>query len=398
MTSTESLRGRIVLMIAHVAGMIDLVALPVWVGTLMAHNGFDAQRAGGLVTLFLAGVVVASLAFGPRFHRLPARVVAPAAYLLAAAAFAAMTQVEAYVSIAILHAIAGLAAGCGLSFVHGTFGRTANPHRTWAIAGLSLGIFAIVFFGAAPALIQRYGGHALFLLFMSAMALAAFVTAVDFPAVPAAQAASAAQASRGGATRDAATMPAIVWWAIVGVVCMAINQSMLFSFVERIGAARGFSAEQVIGVLVAVGFVNLTPAVLAALLQRRLPARKVAVAGPIAQALVALTITQATHFAPYAVGACASVFVMIFAHTFVFGLIAGADPSGRAVALTPAMLMTGSATGPLLGGTLAVYSGFESIGYAAVAIAAIGALSFARFGAALRGQLPTAAAPAVEAS
>ena len=34
--STENWSGRIVLMVAHCAGMVDLVALPVWVGTLIS--------------------------------------------------------------------------------------------------------------------------------------------------------------------------------------------------------------------------------------------------------------------------------------------------------------------------------------------------------------------------
>jgi len=46
MTNTDSLKGRIVLSIAHVAGMIDLVALPVWVGTLMSRYQFSPQQAG----------------------------------------------------------------------------------------------------------------------------------------------------------------------------------------------------------------------------------------------------------------------------------------------------------------------------------------------------------------
>lgn len=35
MTTTEKWPGRIALMVAHCAGMVDLVALPVWVGTLI---------------------------------------------------------------------------------------------------------------------------------------------------------------------------------------------------------------------------------------------------------------------------------------------------------------------------------------------------------------------------
>ena len=50
-TKTDSIAGRGVLMVAHCAGMVDLVALPVWVGTLISAYKFDPQQAGGLVTL-----------------------------------------------------------------------------------------------------------------------------------------------------------------------------------------------------------------------------------------------------------------------------------------------------------------------------------------------------------
>ena len=48
MTSADSLRGRAALMVAHCAGLIDLVALPVWVGSLIAQFGF---APGGVVSV-----------------------------------------------------------------------------------------------------------------------------------------------------------------------------------------------------------------------------------------------------------------------------------------------------------------------------------------------------------
>ena len=77
-------RGRIALMVAHCAGMVDLVALPVWVGALIAQYGFSPAQAGGLATLFLIGAVVSSLFFAPRFNRIDARLVAAAGFALAA--------------------------------------------------------------------------------------------------------------------------------------------------------------------------------------------------------------------------------------------------------------------------------------------------------------------------
>jgi len=78
--------------------------------------------------------------------------------------------------------------------------------------------------------------------------------------------------------------------------------------------------------------------------------------------------------------------VMIFTHTFAFGWLARLEPSGRLVAATPAMLMTGSAIGPLLGGALVGGLGYGALGVAALVLGAIGAALFRH---------STAVAPAV---
>ena len=54
----ENKRNILALMLANCAGMVDLVALPLWVGTLIASYKFDPQQAGGLPTLFLIGDAV----------------------------------------------------------------------------------------------------------------------------------------------------------------------------------------------------------------------------------------------------------------------------------------------------------------------------------------------------
>ena len=75
MITTDSKPGRIALSVAHCAGMLDMVALPVWVGTLIASYRFDPQQAGLVATLFLAGAVCSSLLLASRFNRLSRRTV-----------------------------------------------------------------------------------------------------------------------------------------------------------------------------------------------------------------------------------------------------------------------------------------------------------------------------------
>jgi predicted MFS family arabinose efflux permease len=375
-SSSENWRGRIALMVAHCAGMVDLVALPVWMGALIARYGLPPQQAGTLVTLFLLGAVGSSLFCAPRFQRLQTRAVAAGGFAVAALAFAGLATTHDYAAMAGLHLLAGVAAGSALSVTHGTVGLSANPHRMFALCGMALGVFAIVFLGALPEIVAANGGPALFVALAVIMLAAATTSALLFPR----RTGQAPAAANDTASVAAPPISSAVWFAALGIGCMGLVQAMMFSFLERIGADRGYSAAAVTGVLIALGVVNLFPAPLAALLEKRWHARYVVLAGPVVQAILALTIANSSTFASYAGAAAVFAAVMIFTHTFAFGLVAQLDPGGRALSATPAMLMVGAAIGPVLGGTLVQHAGYATLGSAAVMIAIVAVLCFVRAG------------------
>ncbi|KEA63071.1 Permeases of the major facilitator superfamily [Marinobacterium lacunae] len=367
-------RGCIALMVAHCAGMLDLVALPVWIGTLIQHYGLDPQQSGSLVTLFLLGAVIASVTLAPRFYRLPTKAVASLGFLLVGVCFALVSRTQSFLLMGILHGIAGLCVGAALSVTHGTIARSGHPHRLFSIVGFALGIFSVIFLGATPGLIEAKGGAALFVVFAIIMMLAAAVSAFTFPVVG--QSPKSAGRTEHSSAPNAERLPEAVWFGILGISLMALVQAMTFSFLERVGHQREFGIEAITGVLVALGLVNLFPAALAGVLEKRIPAQVVMVAGPVVQAMLAFTIVSSTAFYGYAAAASFFAAVMIFTHTFVFGALARLDRSGRAMAATPAMLMTGAAVGPLLGGTLAKSFGYESLGLAALLFGTLATLSF----------------------
>ncbi|MEJ8850106.1 hypothetical protein [Variovorax rhizosphaerae] len=158
---------------------------------------------------------------------------------------------------------------------------------------------------------------------------------------------------------------------MAGIGLMNVVQAMVFSFLERMGADRGFSPFNLQLVLIAVGIVNLAPGAVAALLQQKLNARSVVLGGAVSQAALAVGLVSSTTFPVYAAAGAFFVSAVIFTHIFTFGVLAKLDPSGRAVSATPAMLMIGSAIGPVLGGTFVKFFGYGAIGWAAVAIDAI---------------------------
>jgi len=379
-TSPEAGRGRATLMLCHVAGMVDLVALPVWVGTLAQHYGFDLEHAGMIVTTFLLGAVGASLVAAPLYTRLPRAACASGGYAVAALAFLAASRVAGFGALAALHLVAGIATGTALSVAHGTIGRSANPHRLFAMAGTALGIGAVIFYAAVPPAVAAHGGPALFLVFAGLMGAAALACAFGFPNV-----------ATGGRTQVATPLPRAAWCAILGVGCLALNQALTFSMLDRIGVLRGFGQDRVNGLLVVCGLVNLLPAAIAGLLQKRLnPVRVALVAAPL-QAALALVVTLSAGFLPYALAGAVYPAVLIFTHTFLFGLIARLDPSGRALASTPAMMMTGSAIGPALAGSVAMRAGFGGQALLAVVVGAAATLCFALVARRAGGPAPAAA-------
>ena len=204
------------------------------------------------------------------------------------------------------------------------------------------------------------------------MALGSLVALVGFPAVVAAPSGKAGEpAVASGKLR----IPAAAWLAAGVVVCLTLNQAMVFSFIERIGTDRGFGIDRINGVLIALGLVNLIPGALAAVLQKRVSPLTVGLLGPIGQAVLALVIVNSTSFVPYAVATCLYTFMVIFTHAFLFGLLARLDPSGRAVAGTPAMMMVGSCIGPGLAGALVHGVGYPAVGAAACVVAAMAVLA-----------------------
>lgn len=396
MIRTDSTRGRVALIVAHCAGMLDTVALPVWVGTLIGRYAFDPQQAGLIVTLFLGGVVLASLVLAPRFNRLSGRHVASLCFGCCALGFWAATRSAEFAMLALLHALCGMANGAALSVTHGTIALSARPHRLFAIVNTALGIAAVFYLGVTPQIVAAAGGAALFIVFGAVMAVAALVCALAFPRATPPSPAPAAEARSPTGIDAVRRFDRPVWFGIAGVSLMAVVQAMIFSFVERVGHERGFGAEALAGVLIALGFVNLAPAPLAALLERRLPAHAVLSWAPVVQALLAFTVMNATAFWAYGAAASVIVAVVVFSHTFAFGLLARLEPSGRALSATPAMLMAGAAVGPILGGTLVKFIGYGSLGFAAIVLCGAAVMCFRQLPRPTRG-VPAPAPAAAQA-
>ncbi|ADG18164.1 major facilitator superfamily MFS_1 [Paraburkholderia atlantica] len=361
----DSLKGWISLVLCHCSGLIDLVAMPVWIGiVLIGMYGLSPQSAGALVSCFLGAAVISSAIVSPRADRIRGARAVPLGYGVAAAAFIAMATTRDYNAMILLHLVGGLGVGVGLSMAHATMGASSNPHRLIAVAFLALTMVSLGFLGGVSKLVVAYGGPVLFLALGCIMLVTALFALIGFPS-------RRSGASHLDAPVQHGKLRRVVWFAMIGTSFALLNHSMMFGFVERVGDAHGFSRAQLMNTMLAIGLVNLSPGILATFFEKKISPKVVIVFGPALHAMLCLMLTQTTVFGVYTVGACLFPVVMTFTHTFIFAYLARLDPSGRAVAATPVMLMTGSAIGPFLGGAVAQHFGYESLGWVVVALAAV---------------------------
>lgn len=361
-------RGRVALLVANCAGMVDLVGLPLWVGVLIEWYQFDPMQAGGLATLFLGGIVVASAFLAPRFHKLQGRVMATLGFGLAAVCFLLAWTTQDKMLLTVLHGLGGLSTGIGLSMTHGTIARGMNPHRLMGIAGVALGVFAVIFMGIVPKLLASSGPSTLFLVFGVVMAIASAVCLAAFPT----QLASTEQQ----AVHAPAPLPRAVPLGLLGFALVCLAHGMTMSFIERVGAHHGFTPDQIGTALLTMALISMFPGGLAAWLEHRLSVKLVLFIGPLLHATMVAVLMHTAQLPYYMAAIAALPSLLIFMHTFVFGAMAKMDTSGRTLAAFPGAIMVGSALGPLVGGALVKFSGYSAVAMAGATLMVIAVFCF----------------------
>lgn len=360
--STESLGGRGALIVGHAAGMLDLVAAPLWIGVLIQYRHLSPVEAGILMTTYTAGVFLTSIGLAPRFASLHPRLIAIIGFLLGAVAFGAITRLDGFIALIPAHFVAGVGAGSALSMVHGTISRSARPHRLFAFCNIGVALFSIIFFIAVPQLVQR-DPNAVFFVLGGLLLIAALAAAALFPH-PSPQAAGDVRSVAGASA--APYKPAVIL-AFAGVALMSVGQSEIYSFLERIGTWRGFSEASIGNVLAVSGVLNLLAPIVAAALENLVSRLRTISIALVLHALLAVAASSSPDFLPYAVAGSLLIFMTIFSHTFMFGVISKLDPSGSTASSTPAMITLGAMIGPALGGAVAQYVGFFALGWVSAA-------------------------------
>lgn len=323
-------------------GVIGTYTVPYQINAFTAGLGLDEGRAGILATIHILGLAVTALLLAVRVHTLSWRALALAGAALAIVGQLLSAAFASFETLAIARALAGIGSGCLLALANAIIAATAQPEKNYGrIYALMAATVAIVL-ALMPRLIRI---DAPIPLFVAHAVL--FIGILPF----------SARVPRGARVRQQAETKG----SIVRVQVLLLFAAMTLLFVSA-GGAYSFSAR-------AAGMLRLSDAILGTILGlstvagvlgatvtgwvglrwgRRVP---LALSGLITGAS-ALAIVSANSVPVFVAGVIGYGAGSLFTMSYVQGLAASLDSTGRTAVAAGGYLLIAYAFGPAAFGLL----------------------------------------------
>lgn len=355
----NSMGTRLFTYLAFATGLAVYYLLPILAGIFTDTYSFTAKQAGLLLSADITAGTLAEFSARYWIHRCYWRRVLPFAVLLTVVPNLLCAVTDSYWGFLGLRYLAGFGAGIMVAFMYATIAASENPDREFAYA-MSLQVFVgALFLTGAPYLWTSQGAAPLFV----ALGLVTVLPLLCFRAVPRCNPLTTApdaghQAQAGSAGLDRAMVFGLL---AVGFFFASINS--IWSFMERIGDAEGFTREFIATTLSISLLFSFAGALLPAWLAGKVKRLTMISTGYLLLFIAIFAIGRQPAPGTYLAALCVYNFFYSFVIPFQNGWLASLDESGRNIVLLPVLQGIGIALGPVLAGMVIVAEQYATVTY-----------------------------------
>ena len=325
-----------------------LMTAPAVAAQLAAQWQLSPARVGDLFSVELGAMSLATL---PAFHwlkRVDWRHAALLAGLLFIAANLASALAGSYPLLLALRFCSALAGGSLMILCLSSAASTATPSRVYGLWVMGQLVVGAVGLALLPALFERFGLAACYLLLAGLMGLALPLSRAFPSGSPPAEARTSA-----GATHSRLR----VGLGILAVLTFYISLSGVWTFIGAIAEGAGIGAGASGEVLAVATLMGIAGAACASFIGNRLPRDLMLLGGYLAMAAAILLLIGQPPLARFAPAALLFKFTWTFALPFILACLADLDRSGRLMNASNLVIGGGLAIGPALAGRLIESSG-----------------------------------------
>lgn len=349
-------RGKLVrAIILGVVGNSVIYLIPLLIGAMVSDRGFGDREAGLIASLELAGYAASTLASALILGRFSGRRIVLVGACLMVGANLGATMVHGREAFELMRFISGLGAGALAAIANVALGETDRPERNYGLLFASSLLFGTAGLWGLPLLLGRFGlnGAYWFIAMLALAAGAAPGRAFSASAVIRGEGRKANSAHRGS-------------WLLAGTVLASVlffwgQQNAVYAYLERIGQSDRLSPEFIgftLGAANLAGFVGASMVVWTGnRLGRVAPLTCSLLVQLLCLGLLAAHDGALVYFASIALLALAWNVV----NPFQLAILAGVDPSGKALALAATVTGAGLAAGPAAGALVIGIGGYRAI-------------------------------------
>ena len=341
---------------ASAVGLLFYNVMPLYLGTAQDFRGLSTRQIGLIGTVFFTGFTLTTAVGFFWIRRFDWRLTSVIAALVAAAGLSAGAVNDSYPVL-----LAGIfVAGGALSMIYGigttVLGDTSNPARWYGVKISAEALTGAVLLAFLPALVISRWGFAGFVWTMVATIFVLLPSLLLLPKGGPVTEASGEQTETSKTTNRLA-----VGLALLGCLLFMCGQSVMWSFIERLGNSGGYDPVAV-GRLLAITLVfAVTGSFVAVGIGDRFGSLIPLITAHTCFFVAVATLSRADLFSAYAAGACLVMFSVGLGITYAITTVAELDHDGRYVVLTVPAVGSGMLVAPGVAGLLASVGGFAPV-------------------------------------
>ena len=353
------------LILGFYVGVQGIALLPFWMGIVVDNFDVNERTAGGLATLQLSILAVASLLLSSAVHRINRKsfiqlgiVLSVIGNILSICAF----SIQSLTLLFYARAITGAGEGITVATISALAAGTANPIRTFAYLNGSMAIVAGIVFLTSPILVQYFAASG----FFGVMMFAGFLAFIFSRYI-------SEQTTIVHKTELDWNLGLRSWIVLFLFGLFATVTGGVWAFAERVGTNSVSLSLQTIGIFIAIAaFAAPLGPVLANYIGTQYGRTLPVTCSVVLYAGVAFTFGFAINNPMFLIGTMGHAIVAVFATTYLSAYFAYLDPSGRVAAASPAFNSIGNALGPtVMAYSLSYGKGYQALSWTAFILLSI---------------------------
>ncbi len=324
-----------------VVGAMFFLLMPMYIGALADFAKFDNEQIGYLTFFELIGVAFASLSSLYWIRRVDWRYMVAFACIGLMVANGLSLLDHRFEWLAVVRAFAGISEGTLLCIAYAALGDTTEVDRNFGYSVIAQILVPVIFYVMLPDWFELFGLNAIFGVQIVCAALA-LISVVSIPA-------RGIQRVVEVSILDAGPFPII---GLLATVMFFVGVAAVWGFLERIGAAEGFSAQDIANVLAISLVASVFGAVVASVLGVRYTRHWPMVVALVIQLIALTLLVEGMSLLAYAVAIIVYSLGWNLWMPYQLSAISRVDRSGRIMGVVPLAQSFGVSLGPLIAGQL----------------------------------------------